>query len=76
MGAIAGGWQVNGILTYQSGTPVQISYNNNLPLFNGANRPNSIIGVPIQLTSKSNFDPAKNLLLNVNTFSDPLLLCV
>lgn len=69
-GKIIGGWQVNGILSYQSGTPIQVSANNTLPLFNGGNTPNSVPGQK-PLNSFSNFDPAKNLLLNPAAFSIP-----
>jgi hypothetical protein len=69
-GKILGGWQVNGILTYQSGVPIQISANNTLPLFNGANSPNSVAGQRVE-NSFGGFDPAKNVLLNAAAFSIP-----
>ena len=69
-GKIIGGWQVNGILSYQSGTPIQVSANNTLPLFNGRNTPNSVPGQKPR-NSTSGFDPAKNLLLNPAAFSIP-----
>jgi hypothetical protein len=67
---IIGGWQVNGILTYQSGVPISISANNTLPLFNSLNTPNSVAGQRVE-NSFSNFDPAKDVLLNSAAFSDP-----
>ena len=67
---ILGGWQINGILTYQSGTPIQVSANNTLPLFNGGNTPNSIAGQTV-VHSCSGFDPAAGLLLNSAAFSVP-----
>ncbi len=67
---IIGGWQVNGILTYQSGVPISISANNTLPLFNSTNTPNSVSGQRVE-NSSSNFDPAKDVLLNSAAFSDP-----
>jgi hypothetical protein len=67
---IVGGWQVNGILTYQSGVPISISANNTLPLFNSTNTPNSVSGQRVE-NSSSNFDPAKDVLLNSAAFSDP-----
>lgn len=36
-----GGWQVNGIITYQTGTPISISANNTSGLFAPATRPNN-----------------------------------
>ena len=67
---IIGGWQVNGILTYQSGVPIQISANNTLPLFNSGNTPNSVQGQRVE-NSVSGFDPAKDVLLNSSAFSVP-----
>jgi hypothetical protein len=67
---ILGGWQVNGILTYQSGIPIQISANNTLPLFNSGNTPNPVAGQRVE-NSFSGFDPAKNVLLNASAFTLP-----
>jgi hypothetical protein len=39
--AIIGGWQFNGITTFQSGTPLSISANNTAGLFNPLTRPNN-----------------------------------
>ena len=39
--AIVGGWQVNGITTFQSGTPLTITANNTAGLFNPLTRPNN-----------------------------------
>ncbi len=39
--AFLGGWQVNGIVTFQSGTPLSISANNTAGVFNQTIRPNS-----------------------------------
>ncbi len=39
--AIIGGWQFNGITTFQSGTPLSISANNTAGLFNPLTRPNT-----------------------------------
>ncbi len=71
VGKIIGGWQLNGIVSYQSGHPIQIGYNNTLPLFNSGNTPNSVAGQKVELVSKSGFDPAKQVLLNINAFSNP-----
>ena len=67
---ILGGWQLNGILSYQSGTPIQIAANNTLPLFNGGNTPNSIPGQRVSY-SCSGFDPATGVLLSSSAFSLP-----
>jgi hypothetical protein len=39
--AIIGGWQINGITTFQSGTPLGITANNTAGLFNPLTRPNT-----------------------------------
>ncbi|MGE0103138.1 MAG: TonB-dependent receptor [Blastocatellales bacterium] len=39
--AIIGGWQFNGITTFQTGTPLSISANNTAGLFNPLTRPNT-----------------------------------
>jgi hypothetical protein len=69
-GKILGGWQVNGILTYQSGVPIKISADNTLPLFNGGNTPNSVPGAKVE-NSFSGFDPGKDVLLNSSAFTIP-----
>lgn len=46
---ILGGWQLTGIQQYQNGTPVQLTVNNTLPIFNGTLRPNLNSGVPLTL---------------------------
>ncbi len=45
-GHIFGGWQVNGILTLRKGFPTDLRYPTNPPVFNTANRPNRVLGVP------------------------------
>ncbi len=71
VGAIIGGWQVNGVLNYQSGTPIGVGVNNTLPLFNSRNLPNVVAGGSPIVVDKSNFDPAKDVLLNSAAFSEP-----
>ena len=34
VGKIVGGWQINGVMSYQSGEPIGVGVNNTLPLFN------------------------------------------
>jgi hypothetical protein len=68
---ILGGWQINGILSYQSGVPIVVSANNTLPLFNGAQSPNSVLGQQPGNSCSSSFDPAKNVLLNAAAFGVP-----
>ena len=66
--AILGGWQVTGIQQYQNGTPVQLSVNNTLPIFNGVLRPNLNPGVPLTLSPAN---PVGNPWFNKAAFSIP-----
>jgi hypothetical protein len=65
---ILGGWQLNGIQSYQTGTPVQLTVNNTLPIFNGTLRPNLVGGTPMTLDHP---DPLANPWFNKNAFSIP-----
>ena len=40
MGRVVGGWQINGLTTFQSGTPLQVSGGNSSGSFDGTQRPN------------------------------------
>lgn len=71
-GKLAGGWQISGTTRYSSGTPLAISGGPSLPLFNGGNRPNRVLGTDIRTNvGAGSFDPANNLYLNINAFSQP-----
>jgi hypothetical protein len=71
---IVGGWQVSGMLQYQSGTPIAVGGGSGLPIFNGANHPNLVAGVPIRTdVSAGGFDPTRDLYLNANAFAQPPL---
>jgi hypothetical protein len=69
-GKLIGGWQVNGILTYASAPPLQVSANNTLPLFNSGNTPDSVLGVDPKVNNPS-FDPNRDLYLDIKAFSVP-----
>ena len=69
--AIVGGWQLNSIERYQSGVPIAVTGGPNLPLFGGGNRPNWISNDVRSSVPMSNFDPAKDVYLNINAFSEP-----
>lgn len=69
-GKLAEGWQINGILNYQSGEPIVVSVANTLPIFNSRNLPNIVPGVSPE-SSRNNFDPGKSLALNASAFSTP-----
>jgi len=70
VGKVIGGWQVNGIMAYQSGEPIGVGINNTLPLFNSRNLPDMVSGVNPVLPHDS-FDPAKNLYMNAAAFKTP-----
>ncbi len=67
--ALIGGWQISPLLTYASGTPLQVTVAGN-PLGNGtANRPNLVPGVQMQFSYNNVY---KGLpVLNAAAFSDP-----
>jgi len=65
-----GGWQLGWVLSYSSGSPVSFGASNVLPLYNGGNRPNVVSGVN-PCKSKSNFDPAKDVMFNLAAFTQP-----
>jgi hypothetical protein len=69
---LAGGWTVAGVHRYQSGTPLQLIADNNLPLFNRVQRPNLISGVdPQTQISAGDFDPLTDRRINLAAFSAP-----
>jgi hypothetical protein len=68
---VVGGWQLNAILTYQSGTPLAVTGGPVLPLFGGDNRPNWVSSNVRTPVSMSQFDPATDRYLNINAFSQP-----
>lgn len=63
-----GGWQFNGITTYQSGTPLSISANNTAGLFNPLTRPNTNGGNP-KLTGR--VQDRLNKYFETSVFSQP-----
>jgi hypothetical protein len=84
VGKIAGGWQMNGILTYRSGVPLGVSAPQTNPLMNGTvavsafgggaaapQTPDVIIGAPMMASWNSGFDPAKNVYANIGAFALP-----
>ena len=71
LGKFLKGWQINGILTYQSGYPLMAVAQNTLPLFNARNVPDVVSGAS-QARSTDNFDPGRgDRLLNIDAFRDP-----
>ena len=69
---IAGGWQVNAIQRYVSGTPIGVGGGGVIPLSNGGNRPNVVLGgSPRTNVSRGDFDPARDRYLDIAAFSQP-----
>ena len=66
-----GGWQFNAIQSYQSGAPVPVYGGGDIPLFGGGNRPNWVSSEARSSVSMGSFDPAKDVYLNINAFSQP-----
>ncbi|MEX2262795.1 MAG: carboxypeptidase regulatory-like domain-containing protein [Bryobacteraceae bacterium] len=67
-----GGWQLNAIHEYRSGTPFGVGGGGPIPLFGGGNRPNRVAGVnPLTGISHSSFDPGRDRYLNIDAFSQP-----
>ena len=69
--ALAGGWQLNGIQSYRSGTPIAIGGGGQLPLFGGNNRPDWISADVRSSVPMSSFDPARDRYLNISAFAQP-----
>jgi hypothetical protein len=70
--ALLAGWNVAGILRYESGRPLNISMNNDLGglLFNGQKRPNRVSGAE-GVTASGDFDPATDRYLSPDAWADP-----
>jgi len=68
---IVDGWQFNAIQNYQSGTPIAVAGGGDIPLFGGGNRPNWVSSDVRSSVPMGSFDPAKDVYLNINAFSQP-----
>jgi hypothetical protein len=68
---IVGGWQINAIQTYRSGTLLAVAGGGQLPLFSGGNRPNWISPNVRSSAPMGSFDPARDRYLNLDAFSQP-----
>ena len=69
---LLGGWNVSGVLRYESGRPLNITMANDLGgfLFNGQKRPNRAAGVDA-VAAGSNFDPLTQNYFNKTAWTDP-----
>ncbi len=68
LNAVIGGWQFNGITTFQSGTPLTITANNTAGLFNPLTRPNTNGNDP-NLSGK--VDERLNRYFDTSVYSQP-----
>ena len=68
--SLLGGWTVSAVQRYQTGTPLQIYQDNNLPIFNSVQRPNVVTGQePQSKIGVSSFNASVDRRINVNAFS-------
>ena len=72
-GALLGGWNLSGILRYESGRPLNIFMNNDLGgfLFNGQKRPNRAKNTGGVADRSGNFNPATQNYFNKAAWTDP-----
>jgi hypothetical protein len=70
--AVLGGWNVSGIMRYESGRPLNVTMDNNLSgfLFNGQKRPNRVGGVT-GVIADSHFDPNTDRYFDPAAWTDP-----
>jgi Carboxypeptidase regulatory-like domain/TonB dependent receptor len=70
--AVLGGWNVSGILRYESGRPLSITMNNDLGglLFNTQKRPNRVAGGD-PVARSGDFDPFTDNYFNRDAWADP-----
>lgn len=66
---VLGGWTITGIHQYSVGTPITLTANNTLPLFNATLRPNVLS--ENRRVEVDNFDPNRDLWINRAAFSAP-----
>jgi len=72
-GALLGGWNMAGVLRYESARPLNIFMNNDLGgfLFNGQKRPNRVRGTGGVASRSGNFKPATQNYFNKAAWVDP-----
>ena len=69
---ILGGWRIAAVQNYSSGTPIGVTANAPLPIFNGTNRPN-VTGEDWRApTAGDEFDPLVDRFLNREAFANPV----
>ena len=69
---VLGGWQLNGIHEYRSGTPFGVGGGGPIPIFGGGNRPNRVANSKaLTGISHGSFDPGRDRYLDINAYSQP-----
>jgi hypothetical protein len=69
---VLGGWRIAAVQNYSSGTPIGVTTNAPLPIFNGTNRPN-MTGQPWRAPiAGDEFDPLVDTFLNRAAFAQPV----
>jgi Carboxypeptidase regulatory-like domain len=71
VGAVIGGWQLGGVLTYETGALISVPATQALPLFAGPSYATIVSGVRRRGTWNGRFNPATDRYLNVNAFQVP-----
>jgi hypothetical protein len=71
--ALLAGWNVSGVLRYESGRPFNITMSNDLGgfLFNGQKRPSRASGVDAVASRSGGFDPNVDRYFNPAAWTDP-----
>ena len=71
--ALLAGWNISGVLRYESGRPFNITMSNDLGgfLFNGQKRPNRAAGVDAVASRSGGFDPNVDRYFNPAAWTDP-----
>ena len=64
---VLGGWRVSAVQSYNSGTPIGVTVNAPLPIFNTANRP-YVTSYDWKTSYTGSFDPNKDTYLNASAF--------
>lgn len=69
---LVGGWLINGIQRYQSGSPLNVSVNNTLPIFSRGLRPNVVPGAALSTQiSNGDFNANSDRIINSAAFQNP-----
>jgi hypothetical protein len=69
---LVGGWLINGIQRYQSGSPLNVTVNNTLPIFSRGLRPNVVPGAALSTgISNGDFNANSDRIISQAAFQNP-----